>query len=140
MICNRYKVSTMNPLNEQGDPIMKSYNSDPNNFQMNTILGRPSLFFNFQLKRKIFGRLFKELNQRMIFLMNMMMGNVGSSHGGYRDFKLNDRSGKITADVGGDELLELLKKTQTKVNSLENEFKKVETENLHQDQGSTNHC
>ena len=69
----------------------------------------------------------------MIFLMNMMMGNVGSSHGGYGDFKLSDRSGKITTDVGGDELLELLKKTQTKVNSLENEFKKVETENLHQD-------
>ena len=41
IICNRYKVSIMNPLNEQSEPIMKSYNSDPNNFQMNTILGRP---------------------------------------------------------------------------------------------------
>ena len=30
----------MNPLNEQGEPILKSYNSDPNNFQMNMILGR----------------------------------------------------------------------------------------------------
>ena len=30
----------MNPLNEQDEPIMKSYNSDPNNFQMNMILVR----------------------------------------------------------------------------------------------------
>ena len=30
----------MNPLNEQGEPVLKSYNSDPNNYQMNMILGR----------------------------------------------------------------------------------------------------
>ena len=29
----------MNPLNEQGEPVLKSYNSDPNNYQMNMILG-----------------------------------------------------------------------------------------------------
>ena len=31
----------LDPLNEQGEPVMKSYSSDPNNFQMNMILGRP---------------------------------------------------------------------------------------------------
>ena len=31
----------MNPLNEQGEPVMQSYNSDPNNFQLNMILVRP---------------------------------------------------------------------------------------------------
>ena len=30
----------LDPLNEQGEPDLKSYNSDSNNFQMNMILGR----------------------------------------------------------------------------------------------------
>ena len=34
-----------------------------------------------------------------------------------------------------DDLLKLLKKTQSHVRSLENEIKKVETENIHQEQG-----
>ena len=63
----------------------------------------------------------------MIFLMNMMMKNDGSSQ------QASDKVLKKTSDEDGDELLKLLKMTQKKVNSLENEFKKVETENLHQD-------
>ena len=34
----------MNPLNEQDEPVMKSYNNDPNNFQMNMILVRAATF------------------------------------------------------------------------------------------------
>ena len=34
----------MNPLNEQDEPVMKSYNSDPNNFLMNMILVRAEIF------------------------------------------------------------------------------------------------
>ena len=30
----------LDPLNEQGEPVLNSYNSDPNNFQMNMILGK----------------------------------------------------------------------------------------------------
>ena len=60
----------------------------------------------------------------MIFLMNMMMKNDGSSR------QVSDKEQK--SDEDGDELLELLKKTRTEVNALENEFKKVEAENLHQ--------
>ena len=70
----------------------------------------------------------------MIFLMNMMMSNDGSTRqASYKDLKSNVRSNSRTLNEESDELMELLKKTQTKVNSFENEFKKVEAENLHQD-------
>ena len=66
--------------------------------------------------------------------MNMVMANDWNSHSGsYKALKSNFRSNGRTSNEEDDDLLELLKKTQTKVNSLENEFKKVETENLHQD-------
>ena len=67
--------------------------------------------------------------------MNMMMTNDWSSQrSGFKDLKSNARRGK--SDNKNDELLELLKKTQSTVKSLENEFKKVKSENLHQDKGS----
>ena len=76
----------------------------------------------------------KELNQRMNLVMNMVMASDWNSQSGsYKDLKSNARSNRRTSDEDGDELLELLKKTQTKVKSLENDFKKVKTENLHQD-------
>ena len=66
--------------------------------------------------------------------MNMMMSNDGSTRqASYKDLKSNVRSNSRTLNEESDELMELLKKTQTKVNSFENEFKKVEAENLHQD-------
>jgi len=68
--------------------------------------------------------------------MNMMMTNDGSSQHSnnlYKNLKSNARSNRKLSDQDGDELFELLKKTQSKVNSLENEFQKVEAENLHQD-------
>ena len=66
--------------------------------------------------------------------MNMMMSNSESAgSASYKDLKQNARSNRRTSDEDGEELLELLKKTQTKVKSLENEFKNVETQNLHQD-------
>ena len=70
----------------------------------------------------------------MIFLMNMMMKNDEFSR------QASDKDLKRKSDEDGDELFEFLKKTQTEVNTLENEFIKVEAENLHQDQGSTNRC
>ena len=101
---------------------------------MNTVLVRPSniVSYNFVdcFKQQLFLMALKELNQRMILLMNMMMKNEGSSR------QASNKDLKQTTDEDGDELLELLKKTQTEVNALENEFKKVEAENLHQDQGS----
>ena len=75
----------------------------------------------------------------VINVMNMMMSNDWNSEQvSYKDLKSNPRSNRKTSDEEGDELFELLKKTQTKVNSLENEFQKVEAKNLHQDQGSEN--
>ena len=133
----------MNPLNEQDEPVMKSYNSDPNNFQMNMILVRAetfsaSLSAHFMLLDEYVlvtsFRPQKELNQRMNLVMNMVMANDWNLHSGsYKDLKSNARSNGRTSNEENDDLLELFKKTQTKVNSLENEFKKVETENLHQD-------
>ena len=76
----------------------------------------------------------KELNQRMNFVMNLVMSNDWNPQlASYKDLKSNSRSNRKTSDEDGHEFLELLKKTQTKVNSLENEFQKVEAENLHQD-------
>ena len=70
--------------------------------------------------------------------MNMMMTNDWSSQQtGFKDLKSNAHRGK--SDNKNDELLELLKKTQSTVKSLENEFKKVESKNLHQGKGSQNY-
>ena len=68
-----------------------------------------------------------------------MSNDQNSQQASYKDLKLNARSNKRTSDEEDHEFSELLKKTQAKVNSLENEFKNVEAENLHQEQGSKNH-
>ena len=65
-----------------------------------------------------------------------MANDWNSQQASYKDLKSNARSNRKTLDQEGEELFELLKKTQTKVNTLENEFKNVEAENLHQDLGS----
>ena len=91
---------------------------------------------NFDPRKNIEG-FQKELNQRVIFLMNMMMTNDWSSQRpGLKEFKSNARSNQGKSNDNNVELLELLKKTQSSVKSLENEFKKIESENLHQDKGS----
>ena len=70
----------------------------------------------------------------MNFVMNLVMSNDWNSQlASYKNLKSNPRSNRKTSDEDDHEFLELLKKTQTKVNSLENEFKSVEAENLHQD-------
>ena len=70
----------------------------------------------------------------VINVMNMVMSNDWNSQPvSYKDLKSNDRSKSRTPNEESPEFLELLKKTQAKVNSLENEFRKVEAENLHQD-------
>ena len=70
----------------------------------------------------------------MNLVMNMVMSNDwNSQQASYKGLKSNARSNRRKSDEEGHEFLELLKKTQNKVNSLENEFKSVEAENLHQD-------
>ena len=76
----------------------------------------------------------------MNFVMNLVMSNDWNpQQASYKVLKSNPRSNRKTSDEDGHEFLELLKKTQTKVNLLEGEFKNVEAENLHQDQGSRNY-
>ena len=70
----------------------------------------------------------------MNLLMNMVMSNDWNlQQASFKDLKSNARSNRKTLGLEGEELFELLKKTQTKVNSLENKFKNVEAENLHQE-------
>ena len=70
----------------------------------------------------------------MNLVMNLVLSNDwNSQQASYKDLKSNARSNRKTSDEESHEFLELLKKTQTKVNTLENEFKNVEAENLHQD-------
>ena len=70
----------------------------------------------------------------MNLVMNLVLSNDwNSQQASFKDLKSNAHSNRKTLDEESHEVLELLKKTQTKVNSLETEFKNVEAENLHQD-------
>ena len=70
----------------------------------------------------------------MNLVMNMMMTNDWSpQQKGFKGLKSDARSNERKIDVEGGKLLDLLKNTQSSVKALENEFKKVESENLHQD-------
>ena len=76
----------------------------------------------------------------MNLMMNMMMTNdCTSQKTSSKDLKSNAPLNGDKSDGKNDELLELLKKTQSTVKSLENEFKKVESKNLHQGKGSQNY-
>ena len=104
-----------NPLEGQSEPVMKTNDGNTDNFQTNMILAN--------------------LN----FIMNMMMTNdnpiwnppqtTRSSKG----LKSNTHFNVRKSDEESKEFSELLKKMQSSVKALENEFKKVESENLHQD-------
>ena len=76
-----------------------------------------------------------KLQQQMSILINLLISEGFSRQPGVKQIKsktfLNERKSDETAG----ELLELFKKMQKRVNLLENEFEKVESENLHQDQG-----
>ena len=69
----------------------------------------------------------------MNILINLLISEGSSRHTGVKQIKSNVFSTERKSDEPADELLDLLKKTQKRVNSLENEFEKVESENLHQD-------
>ena len=71
--------------------------------------------------------------------MNLMLNFMLSSEA------FSTKSGNIAAKSKTDskknetgDLWDLLKKTQSEVNSVENEIKRVVTENIHQGQGFTN--
>ena len=70
----------------------------------------------------------------MNILINLLISEESSRHTGVKSMKSKTSSTERKSDgepVG--KLLELLKTTQQRVNSLENEFEKAESENLHQD-------
>ena len=66
-------------------------------------------------------------------ILHMIMEKLPEGPHGEADLKASKKEDK------SGELLELLKKTQSKVNSLENEITKVEAENIHQEWGFTDH-
>ena len=71
----------------------------------------------------------KELSQQVHKLMNYVIDSDGSSvQAGVKNIK----STKSRTDDAGD-LRNALKKTQSKIKSMENEIKKFEAENIHQD-------
>ena len=70
----------------------------------------------------------------MDILISLLISEGFSRQTGAKSIKSSTSSTENKSDgepVG--KLLELLKTTQQRVNSLENEFEKVESENLHQD-------
>ena len=69
----------------------------------------------------------------MNILINLLISEGSSRHTGVKQVRSNAFSTGRKSDEPAGELLELLKKTQKRVNLLENEFEKVESENLHQD-------
>ena len=74
------------------------------------------------------------LQQQMNTLINLLIPGASSKQTGVKTIKSSTSSSENKSDgepVG--KLLELLKTTQQRVNLLENEFEKVESENLHQD-------
>ena len=69
----------------------------------------------------------------MNILINLLISERSSRHTGVKSTKSNTSSTDSKSDEPVGELLELLKTTQQRVNSLENEFEKAESENLHQE-------
>ena len=79
------------------------------NFELNMILGIQN-----------------QLSQQL----NMIMGKLPERSQTEADFKASKK------EIDSSKLLNLLKKTQIQVSSLENEIKRVEAENIHQDMSS----
>ena len=76
----------------------------------------------------------QELNQKINLILNFLLSSeVATRKNGFQAIKskTDDRNAKNETV----ELWSLLKKTRSKVNSIENEINRVETENLHQDWG-----
>ena len=71
----------------------------------------------------------------MSILINLLISEGFSRQPGVKQIKSNTFLNERKSDEPAGELLELFKKMQKRVNLLENEFEKVESENLHQDQG-----
>ena len=67
-----------------------------------------------------------EQNQ-LLSQLNMIMGKISEGSQTEADLQTNKK------EVANSKLLDLLKKTQIQVSSLENEIKRVEAENIHQE-------
>ena len=71
----------------------------------------------------------------MNILINLLISEGSSRQNGFKQIKSNARLSSRTSGEESEKLLELLEKTQKKVNSLQHEISNVEAENLHQDWG-----
>ena len=74
----------------------------------------------------------QELNQKMNLILNFLLSSEATSRKTGLEAitsKADDKNAKNETF----ELWDFLKKTQSKVNSIENEINRVETENIHQD-------
>ena len=71
----------------------------------------------------------KELSQQVHKLMNYIIDSDGTS---VQAVVKNTKSARTRDEDAGD-LRDVVKKTQLKIRSMENEIKKFEAENIHQD-------
>ena len=78
----------------------------------------------------------KVLQQQMNILIDLLISEGSSRQTGFKQIESNAFTKGKTSDEVSDKVLTLLKNTQKKVNSLENEIVKVEAENVHQGQVS----
>ena len=76
-----------------------------------------------------------KLQQQMSILINLLISEGFSRQPGVQQHKSSTFLNERKSNEPAGEVLELFKKMQKRVNLLENEFEKVESENLHQDQG-----
>ena len=68
----------------------------------------------------------------MNLILNFLLSSEASSRRNGLE-AIKSKAGERNARNESVELWEFLKKTQSKVNSIENEINRVETENIHQD-------
>lgn len=118
------------PINQEV-PSLKPGETGASNFQLNLMLGKFSSTCSNLGPKQILLEIVKDLNQRMEKMMNLML-QFDNFQKGTKVLKSGIRD---QDEVASGELFDLLKKTQTKVSSLENEIKRVEAENIHQDSG-----
>ena len=69
----------------------------------------------------------QEMQNQLLSQLNMIMGKLSEGSQTEADLQASKK------EIANSELLDLLKKTQMQVSSLENEIQRVEAENIHQE-------
>ena len=107
--------------------------TETDNFQLNMILGSSSFYKTSEILQVTDHKLYFDIllyesqatfKQDKKDVLNTIMGKISEKSKITAASKKKNESGK---------LLNLLKKTQMQVSSLENEIKRIEAENIHQD-------